>query len=116
MSELKAEGKLIKIFDTNQISDSFKKREFVIETEDQYPQKVKFELTQASCDIISNYNVGDIVTVYFNLRGREWMNKNNELVYFVSLGAWRIEKTGTGAAAVAQEIPEEEVNTDILPF
>jgi hypothetical protein len=49
MSELKLEGKLIKIFETNQISEKFKKREFVIETDEQYPQTVKFQLVQDSC-------------------------------------------------------------------
>ena len=116
MSELKLEGKVIKILPTNQISDSFKKREFVIETEDQYPQKVKFELTQDACSKMDSYKEGDIITVHFNIRGREWMNKNNELVYFVSLNAWRIDKVGTGTVAAVSEIPEEEVNTDQLPF
>jgi hypothetical protein len=117
MSELKLEGKLIKIFDTNQISDSFKKREFVIETDDKYPQMVKFELTQDNCNILDKYNIGDTVNVYFNIRGREWMNKNNDVVYFVSLNAWRIEQIGTATvapAAVSEVIPD--IGADELPF
>ena len=38
MSNLSVEGKLKRINDEQVISDRFKKREFVIETEEQYPQ------------------------------------------------------------------------------
>ena len=117
MSELKLTGRLHKIFPTNQVSDSFKKRDFVIETEDQYPQMVKFELSQNSCDKISSYKEGDVITTYFNVRGREWTNKNNEVVYFVSLNAWRIELDGnTVAAPVTSEITAVDSSADELPF
>ena len=119
MSELKLEGKLIKVFETNQISEKFKKREFVIETDEQYPQTVKFQLVQDSCKLIDNYKLGDMLNVYFNLRGRVWVNKNNEEVYFNTEQAWRIEKTGTteepNAFISADEVPED-VSADELPF
>ena len=65
-------GKIVKISNIEEISATFKKREFVIETDENYPQKMMFELVQDKCDIISNYNVNDNVRVHFNLRGREW--------------------------------------------
>lgn len=100
MSELTLTGRLHKIFDTNQISDSFKKRDFVIETEDQYPQMVKFELKQAKVDKIDPFKEGEQIKVSFNVSGREWINKENKTVYFVSLDAWRIEKVGNATASV----------------
>ena len=39
MSNLSVEGKIKRIHDEQVISDRFKKREFVIETEEQYPYK-----------------------------------------------------------------------------
>ncbi len=120
MSELKLTGRLHKIFDTTQISDTFKKREFVIETEDQYPQLVKFELTQNGCDKIDGFKEGENITVQFNVRGREWTNKNNEVVYFVSLNAWRIEREGATTTAPAPttntELPADDSPADELPF
>ena len=117
MSELKLTGRLHKIFPTNQVSDSFKKRDFVIETEGEYKQMVKFELTQATCDKINSYKEGDQITVHFNVKGREWTNKNNEVVYFVSLNAWRIELDGnTVAAPVTSEMPADDSSADELPF
>jgi len=120
MAELTLTGRLHKIFDTNQISDTFKKRDFVIETEDQYPQMVKFELTQNSCDKINDFKEGENITVHFNVRGREWTNKNNEVVYFVSLNAWRIEKDGNSTVSAptttASELPADDSSADELPF
>ena len=88
MADLQIEGKIIEIFEKQQVSASFAKREFVVETEDQYPQMVKFELVQNKCDDIDAHNKGDQVSVHFNVRGRKWTNKQGEDVYFVSLNAY----------------------------
>lgn len=89
------EGTLHKKFDTEQKTDSFKAREFVIEVASgQYPQMVKFQLTQDKCDILDTYNEGDDVTVHFDLRGREWNGK-----YFTNLNAWRIDAAGNSKQA-----------------
>ena len=79
------EGKLHKKFDTENKTDTFQTREFVIETEGTYPQFVKFQLTQDRCGIVENFNESDKVKVYFDLRGREWNEK-----YFTNLNAWKI--------------------------
>jgi len=82
----KASGKIHKIFDTEQKSASFQAREFVIEVADgQYPQMVKFQLVQDKCNLVDDYSEGDVVTVEFDLRGREWNGK-----YFTNLQAWRM--------------------------
>ena len=88
----KAEGKLEKIFDTEQKSASFQAREFVIEVADgQYPQMVKFQLVQDKCALVDDYSEGDSIEVEFDLRGREWNGK-----YFTNLQAWRISRAGEG--------------------
>ncbi len=89
-----AEGVLHKIFDEEQKSDRFKAREFVIETEDQYPQMIKFQLVNDKCDLANGYNEGDRVKVSFDLRGREWQGK-----YFTNLQAWKIENAGAESAS-----------------
>lgn len=96
-----AEGVVHKIFDEEQKSDRFKAREFVIETEDQYPQMIKFQLVNDKCDLASGHNEGDRVKVSFDLRGREWQGK-----YFTNLQAWKIESASgdapSGAATASQ--------------
>ena len=85
------EGKLHKIFDVEQKSERFQAREFVIETEEQYPQFVKFQLTQDRCSLMDSYAVDQNIKVYFDLRGREWNEK-----FFTNLNAWKIEAAEAG--------------------
>jgi single-strand DNA-binding protein len=86
------EGKLYKIFDTQQVSNSFQKREFVLNVDGQYPQLVAFQLVQDKCSLIDDFRVNDLVKVYFDLRGREWQSPQGELKYFNSLNAWKVDK------------------------
>ena len=105
MSELKLTGKVIAIMEKQQVTDTFAKREFVIETAEQYPQVVKFELSQDKCDLIDKFVLGNLIEVHFNVRGRAWTNKQNKEVYFVSLNAWRLEAAQGESKA---EKPKEE--------
>jgi hypothetical protein len=81
------EGTLHKVFDTEAKTESFQAREFVISTEGNYPQFIKFQLTQDRCGIVDNYKEGEKVKVHFDLRGREWQGR-----YFTNLNAWRIDR------------------------
>ena len=119
---LEIEGKLYKKFDEQQIKKKKKKREFVIETDEKYPQFIKFELIQERCDLIDDYQEGDQMKVEFNLRGREWKEK-----FFVNLHAWRLSKVGTSADAPQPDgdfpppaedpvSDDEEAYNDDLPF
>ncbi len=104
MNELK--GKLIKDFGVVKVSDKFKKREFVIETYDKYPQKVKFQLAQSKVDLLDNCQDGCDLTVHFNIRGNEW--KDN---FYVNLDAWRLEKDNLGSNTAPKK---EQKNENIL--
>ncbi len=89
------EGKLHHVYAAEQKSESFRTREFVIETtQGQYAQYIKFQLTQDKCDIIDAYKTGQQVKIYFDLRGRQWQDK-----YFTNLQAWRMEVVGETQAA-----------------
>ncbi|MFM7018532.1 DUF3127 domain-containing protein [Flavobacterium sp.] len=97
-------GKVKVINAEQQVSASFKKRELVVTTDEQYPQHIMIEFTQDKCDILNNYSIGDAVKVSINLRGREWVNPQGETKYFNSIQGWRIEKTQSDAPA-AQGMP-----------
>ena len=85
-------GKLKKIDPIVKVSDKFSKREFVLTDESsQYPQDILFQSVQDKCTLLDAYKVGDVVQVSFNLRGREWTSPQNEVKYFNTLEAWRIE-------------------------
>ncbi|MFN2128408.1 MAG: DUF3127 domain-containing protein [Anaerolineales bacterium] len=117
-------GKLYEIYDVNKVSESFRKREFVVEFKEnpQYPEYIKFELIQDKCDLLNNFKVGSFVEVYFNLKGRLWTNPKGEKVYFNSLQAWRLEPIeGSGEAQGQYHPPVEDdlssfTEEDELPF
>lgn len=89
-------GKIIEIFEMQQVKDSFKKREFVVEYAEnaQYPEYIKFELIQDKCSLVDNLSIGTMVDVSFNLRGRSWVNQQGVKQYFNSLQAWRVSVEG----------------------
>ncbi len=92
-----ATGTLLADMGTQQVSEKFRKREFVLEIQDgQYPQQVKFELAQDKCDLLNSFQVGTPLTVSFDLRGRSY-DKNGQTMYFTSLSAWKVgSATGGG--------------------
>ena len=85
-------GKIKVINAEQQVSASFRKRELVVATEEQYPQFISINFVQDKCDLLNNYNVGEAVKVSINLRGREWTNPQGEVKYFNDIQGWRIEK------------------------
>ncbi len=94
------EGKLHKKFETENKTNTFQARDFVIEvTSGNYPQFVKFQLTQDRCALVDTFSEGEMIKVYFDLRGREWNGK-----YFTNLNAWRLEKATSEAPSDAPPV------------
>lgn len=93
MASYEVSGKLKVVMEEQSFSSGFTKREFVVTTEEQYPQDIKFELIKDKTTLIDKFKENDTVKVSFNLRGNEYNGK-----YFVNLVAWRIEaETNAGA-------------------
>ncbi len=98
-------GKLVKKYEIESKTEKFQAREFVIEINSgNYPEFVKFQLTQDRCALVDPYNEGDEIKVSFDLRGREWQGK-----YFTNLNAWRVV-AGTATAPSNNEIPVAQAN------
>ena len=90
MSEVIGRIKIINA--TQDVSASFKKRELVVTTSEEYPQHILIEFNQDKCVVLDSYKEGDSVKVSINLRGREWVSPQGETKYFNSIQGWRIEK------------------------
>jgi hypothetical protein len=87
-------GKVHEIGATQQVAESFKKRDLIVAYADnpQFVEYIRFEATQDRVNIFDNLQVGEDVEVSFNLRGRPWTNKDGVTTYFNSLVAWRVTK------------------------
>ena len=100
---MEVSGKVKVVGAEQQVSPTFKKRELVITTDEQYPQSIMIEFVQDKSDLLNNVTVGENVKVSINLGGREWVNPQGETKYFNSIKGWRIEKTQTENAAAAAQ-------------
>lgn len=97
-------GKIKVIFDQQNFSSGFYKREFVISTPGDYPQDVKFELLKDKVAMLEPFSEGTEVKVMFDIRGNEYNGK-----YYNNLVAWKIEGD---VDAGSQEAPPEDFNQD----
>lgn len=98
-------GKIKVLGAEQQVSASFKKRELVVTTDEQYPQSIMIEFVQDKCDLLNNCAIGEEVKVSINLGGREWVNPQGETKYFNSIKGWRIEKLAAAGAAAPTQMP-----------
>jgi hypothetical protein len=121
----KVEGVIKRIADTEQVTEKFSKREFVVEIPGEYPQTVLFQTVQDKTKMLDDFGAGETVEVSFNLRGREWTNPNpkkgeNPVRVFNTLDAWRVELVSqnadsNGNSAQAETVAETEEEDDV-PF
>lgn len=97
-------GKLKVKYDLQQVSDKFKKRDFVL-TDDstQYPQHILIQATQDKCGLLDSVKEGDEIKVSINIKGREWTSPQGEVKYFNSIEAWKIEKIGSNSQESAPQ-------------
>lgn len=89
---MEIKGTIKRLDATIQVSDKYSKRELVVETEGQYPQPILIQFSQDKCAVLDGYNVGDVVEVGINLKGREWTSPQGEVKYFNTVEGWKIEK------------------------
>lgn len=95
---LEVTGKLVQKNDTQQVSEKFKKREFVVELAEEingniYTNFAKFQLVQAKCEVLDRFREGDQITVKFNIKGNKW-ERDGKVNYITNLDAWRVEAAG----------------------
>ncbi len=118
-------GKLAEKFETNQRTETFKVREFVIEKSENINGRditnyVKFQCIQDKTAMPDRFNKGDEVKVFFNLRGNRY-DRDGKVSYFTNLDAWKMEsvKMGTEAApgdTSYNDMPPAAEIVDDLPF
>ena len=115
----KIKGEIKAIGDAVQVTEKFKKRAFVlIDDSSQYPQYINFQLVQDKCELIDGFHVGQRIEVNFNLRGREWTDKNGIIKYFNTLDVWRLASEGSGIERppIPTFLESNEDNGETLPF
>lgn len=64
------------IGETQTFGDKFQKREFIVDTDEQYPETLKLEFINDQVDALDTFIVGEMVTVAFIPKGNEYLGKH----------------------------------------
>ena len=110
-------GTVKEVMDQQTFDSGFTKREFVVQTNERYPQDIKMECVKDKVSMLNGIERGMDVAVDFDLRGNEYNGR-----YYVNLVAWRVQHD-IGAVSVPThddgrpvgEDPTDYSNDDI-PF
>lgn len=86
---------LPEISGTSKAGNPWKKREYVLETQETYPKKVHFDFFGERADQYP-LNVGDNVRLSFDIESREYNGR-----WFTSIRGWKAENADTAPATTA---------------
>ncbi len=101
----------------------WKKRGFIVETDDRYPKKVHFSAWGDIADQVKNLNPGGPIRVSFELESREYNGK-----WYTDAKAFKIDGAAGGAATTApvsmntgtkttpQTVDLAPISDDEMPF
>lgn len=111
-----AKGLLHLKYETEQKSEKFVSRDFILRVEGskpEYPEYIKFQMIQDRCELIDNIDEGTEIEVSFDLKGKAWNDK-----WFTNLQAWKVQPIGN-VHKKKEELPsqaEQKAADDDLPF
>lgn len=96
---------------TSRNGNEWKVQEYVIETHDQYPRRMCFDVF--GDDKIKQFNIqiGEELNVSFDIDAREWQGR-----WFNSIRAWKVERVGAAPQVPPTEAPFPPMNTAPADF
>lgn len=84
---------------TSKAGNPWKKREYVLETQETYPKKVHFDFFGERADQYP-LAVGDTIRLSFDIESREYNGR-----WFTSIRGWKADKVDANAASAPDGIP-----------
>ena len=100
-------GKILLVSDVTERGEKkFKTADFILETEEKYPQKIKFELLGDNTKLTTDLQNAISGEVFFNVKGKEWNGK-----YYNSLECYKFVADSLPTGFVKQPVSNEK-----LPF
>ena len=72
-------------------ANQMKKQILVVETENNFPQKLPIEFIKDNVDLLNNLQIGQQVKVSVNVRGNEYQDRNGVTRFGLSFQGWKVE-------------------------
>lgn len=109
---MEVKGKIIAVLPertgVSKAGNSWKAREYVLETLENYPKKVHFDFFGDKADQFP-LSVGDVITLSFDIESREYNGR-----WYTSIRGWKAEK-GDAAMAGAPAAPAQAIPASAFP-
>ena len=108
-------GKVIAVLEprggVSKTGNAWKVQEYVIETHDQYPRKMCFDVFGE--DKINQFNIqiGEELNVHFDIDAREWQGR-----WFNSIRAWKVDRAQAGPDMPPADAPFPPMNAAPVDF
>lgn len=97
-------GKVIAVLEprsgVSKTGNNWKVQEYVIETHDQYPRKMCFDVFGEEKINQFNIQIGEEITVSFDVDAREWQGR-----WFNSIRAWKIDRVAAQPQVGGPDVP-----------
>lgn len=97
-------GKVIAVLEprsgVSKTGNNWKVQEYVIETHDQYPRKMCFDVFGEEKINQFNIQIGEEITVSFDVDAREWQGR-----WFNSIRAWKIDRVAANPPVGGPDVP-----------
>lgn len=94
---------------TSRSGNAWKKREYVLQTQENFPRKIHFDFFGDRADQYP-LNVGDVITLFFDIESREYQGR-----WYTSIRGWKAEPAHTAAANVQTPPPAQGNTAGAMP-
>lgn len=109
---LEITGTIKTIYQTQQVTEKFSKREFVVTVKNgNYSDDVCLQFVKDKTDVLDSYKEGDEVKASFNVSSKLFKER-----WFTNLTCWRLDKVGSAPAQAPTPNTSNPQNVDDLPF
>ncbi len=88
---------------------TWKKQEFILETQDQYPKSVCIAVWGDKINM-SNFSIDELITVSINIESREYNSR-----WYTDVKAWKIAKDNAASAQAPPATPANNAYPSDLP-
>ena len=106
-------GKIIAILPmqggTSKSGNEWKKQDYILETHDQYPKKVCFNLWGEKVDQFAIQS-GEELTVSFDIESREFNGK-----WYTNINAWKVDRVESNQGTSAAGLTPDNFATGAVP-
>jgi hypothetical protein len=101
-------GKIVQVLELQtgvSARGDWKKQEFILETEEQYPRKICISLWGDRINDIAGIETGELITVSIALESREFNGR-----WYTDVRGWKIQRGGQVSAGQNQSVPPDSFN------